>query len=240
MDGSSPVHLFHRYLSGLCYPDELWDNINYAEGEDDSNKRSYISLYQANHDLGITHAKGLILDQDDGLAMQHMSIAHTGITKNGRQTWLPLETILDGFIDMIDQGKVVAVGEGYDGEQERTEPWIMPSYTQRDLDDTLGAFQRLVNIINDKLPSQPLETEMGLLDLVTGRDQQSLPSNSFVQQFLVRSPVPLFKYLAPGLRIAQHQPFAPPPEDEDEPNKLSPLLLFSSTQLAHQETVRSP
>jgi hypothetical protein len=81
MDGSSPVHLFHRYLGGLCYPDELWDNINYAEGEDSSNKRSYISLYQANHGLGITHAKGLILDQDNGLAMQHMSIAHTGITR---------------------------------------------------------------------------------------------------------------------------------------------------------------
>jgi hypothetical protein len=158
---------------------------------------------------------------------------------NGRQTWLPLETILDGFIDMIDQGKVVAV-EAYNGEQERTEPWIMPSYTQRDLDDTLGAFQQLVNTINDKLPSQPLETEIGLLDLETGGDQRRLPSNSFAHQFLVRSPEPSFTYLAPGLRIAQHQPFAPPPENEDEPNMLSPLLLFSSTQPAHQETVHSP
>jgi hypothetical protein len=240
MDGSRPVHLFHRYLGGLCYPHRLWDNINYAEDEDDSNKRSYITLYEANHALGTTHAKGLILDQDYGLAMQHMSIAHTGIAMNGRQTWLSLEMILNEFIDMIDQGKVVAVDEAYNGDQERTEPWIMPSYTQRDLDDTLGAFQQLVNTINDKLPSQPLETEIGLLDLVTGGDQQRLPSDSFAHQFLVRSPVPSFTYLAPGLRIAQRQPFVPPPEDENEPNKLSPLLLFSSTQPAHQETVRSP
>jgi hypothetical protein len=240
MDGSGPVHLFHRYLGGLCYPHRLWDNINYAEDEDDSNKRSYITLYEANHALGTTHAKGLILDQDYGLAMQHMSIAHTGIAMNGRQTWLSLEMILNEFIDMIDQGKVVAVDEAYSGDQERTEPWIMPSYTQRDLDDTLGAFQQLVNTINDKLPSQPLDTEIGLLNLVTGGDQQRLPSNSFAHQFLVRSPVPSFTYLAPGLRIAQHQPFALPPEDENEPNKLSPLLLFSSTQPAHQETVRSP
>jgi hypothetical protein len=141
MDGSSPVHFFHRYLSRLCFPDELWDNINYAEGEDDSNKRAYISLYLANFTLGTTHPKGLVLDQGYGIAMQHISIAHTRIAMNRRQMWLPLETILDGFINMIDQGKVVAVGEEYDGEQERTKPWIMPSYTQQDLDDTVGAFQ---------------------------------------------------------------------------------------------------
>jgi hypothetical protein len=40
----------------------------------------------------------------------------TGITMNGRQSWLPLECILDGFLDMTDQGKVVAVEEDYDGE----------------------------------------------------------------------------------------------------------------------------
>jgi hypothetical protein len=116
----------------------------------------------------------------------------------------------------------------------------MPSYTQQDLDDTLRAFQQLVNTINGKLPSQPLKTEIGLLDLVTSGDQQRLPFNSFAHQFLARSPVPCFTYIAPGLRIAQHQPFVPPPEDEDEPSKLSPLLLFSSTQPAYQETVRSP
>jgi hypothetical protein len=238
MDGSSLAHLFHRYLSGLCSPDELWDNINYAEGEDDSNKRSYISVYQANHALGTTHAKGLILDQD-GLATQHMSIAHTEIAMNGRQTWLRLEMILNGLIDMIDQGKFNAV-EAYNGEQERTEPWVMPSYTQQDLDDTLEAFQQLVNTINDQLPSQPLETEIGLLDVVTGGDQQRLPSDSLAHQFLVRSPVPSFMYLAPGLRIAQHLIFVLRPEDQDELNNLSPLLLFSITQPGHQETVRSP
>ncbi|KAF2627858.1 hypothetical protein BU25DRAFT_392248 [Macroventuria anomochaeta] len=239
METASPPHLFHRYLARLCFPDELWQNVNYAEDEDNSNKRCFVSLYMANGALGATHPLGLILDQDYGMAMQHMSIRDTSITMNGRQTWLPLETILDGFIDMIDQGKVLTVGEAYNGEQERTEPWIMPSYTQRDLDDTLEAFQQLVNTIHDKMPSQPQDTKAGLLDLVTGGHPQMLPSNSFAYQFLAKSPIPSFTYIAPGLRIAQHQSFAPASE-QAESNKLYPLLIFSSTHSAYQETLCAP
>jgi len=137
MEPTTRPHLFHRYLARLCSPEELWQNANYAEDEDDSNKRRFVTLYLANWALGADHPLGLILDQDEGTAMQHMSIHDTEITMNGRQLWLPLEMILDGFVDMIDQGKALAVGEGYNGEQERTEPWIMPSYTEQDLQDTL-------------------------------------------------------------------------------------------------------
>jgi hypothetical protein len=57
-----------------------------------------------------------VLDQEHATAIQHISMHDTGITMNGRQSWLPLECILDGFLDMTDQGKVVAVEEDYDGE----------------------------------------------------------------------------------------------------------------------------
>jgi hypothetical protein len=240
METASPPHFFHRYSVRLCFPDELWQNLNYAEYEDDSNKRCFVTLYMANGALGVSYPQGLILDQDYyGMAMQHMSIHDTSITMNGRQTWLPLETILDGFIDMIDHGKILAVGDAYNGGQERTAPWIMPSYTQRDLDDTLEAFQQLVNTIHNKMPSQPQDTETGLLNLVTGGHPQTLPSNSFAYHLLTKSPIPSFTYIAPGLRIAQHQPFASALEQADS-NKLYPLLLFSSTHSAHQETICSP
>jgi hypothetical protein len=223
----------------LCSPDELWHNINYAEDEDDSNKRRFVSLYMANWALGASHPLGLVLDQETGTAMQHMSIDDTSITMNGRQIWLPLETILDGFVDMIDQGKILAVSGAYGGKQERTEPWIMLSYTQQDLDDTLQAFQHLIDTIHAKMPSQPQNTKEGLLDLVTGGLPQSLPSNSFAYQFLARLPRPSFTNIAPGLRIAQHQPFAPV-SVQMESNQLYPLLLFSSTHPAHQQTRRTP
>ncbi|KAH8710042.1 hypothetical protein GQ44DRAFT_714715 [Phaeosphaeriaceae sp. PMI808] len=239
METAIQYHLFHRYLARLCSPDELWQNTNYDEDEDDSNKRRFVSLYMANWALGASHPLGLVLDQETGTAMQHMSIHDTSITMSGRQIWLPLEMILDGFVDMIDQGKVVAVSGAYNGEQGRTEPWIMLPYTQQDLDDTLQAFQHLVDAIHAKLPSQPQETEGGLLDLVTGGPPLTLPSDSFAYQFLARSRRPSFTNIAPGLCIAQHQPFAPV-SDQVVSKKLYPLLLFSSTHLAHQETRRAP
>lgn len=48
METAIQSHLFHRYLARLCSPDELWQNINYAEDEEEPNKRRFVSLYMAN------------------------------------------------------------------------------------------------------------------------------------------------------------------------------------------------
>lgn len=239
MEPVAKRHLLHRYLACLCPPEELWENVNYAEDEDDSNKRRFVTLYWAVWALGATHPLGLVLDQDEFTSMQHISIHDADITMNSRQMWLPLEMILDGFIDMIDQGKILAVQDDYDGEQERTEPWIMPSYTERDFEDTIKAFEHLIDAIHTRMPSQPQDTRQGLLDLVTGSNAESIPSNSFAYRFLTRCSKPAFTYIAPGLSIAQQQPFAPAP-GQVEPGKLNPLLLFSSTDPAYQETRRTP
>jgi hypothetical protein len=239
IDLATESHLFHRYLAGMCSPEQLWENTNYADDEDDSNKRRYIKLYMANWALGATHPLGLIVDQDEYTAMQHMSIRDSEITMNGRQLWLPLEMILDGFIDMIDQGKILAVNENYKGEQERTEPWIMPSYTDQDLEDALKAFERLVGAIHDRMPCQMHSVEQGLLEVVTGGNSEILPVDSFAHRFLSQCSRPNFTFIAPGLSISQHQPFTPNTEQADD-NTLFPLLLFSSTLCAHQETRRTP
>ncbi|CAD0096051.1 unnamed protein product [Aureobasidium mustum] len=239
MDSSELRHGFHRYLVGLASPEQLWQNVNYAEDEDDSNKQRYLTLYMANWALGASHPLGLVLNQEDGTAMQHMSIHDTDVTMNGRQTWLPLEIILDGLIDMIEQGKVVAVDEDYDGEQERTEPWIMPPYTEQDVQDTLQAFRSLVDAVSTRMPTQIQHTENSIIDLVTGGDLDCLPSDSFAYRFLSQAKAPPFIYIAPGLRIADHQPFAAVPLEE-ESAELFPLLLFRSTRSAYRETRRAP
>jgi hypothetical protein len=239
METAVEPHIFHRFVGRLCSPDELWANAIYADDEDDSNKVRYLTLYMANSNLGASHPEGLILDQYACTAIQLMSMDSTFFIMNGRQIWLPLEIILDGLLDMIDQGKVFAVSETYNSEQERIGPWIMPSYTQQDLEDTLQAFQHLVNAIYAKMPSQPQSTEKSLLDLVTNDSPQSLPSNSFAYQFLAQSFKPSFTNIAPGLQISQQQPFAPVPV-QVEPDKLYPLLLFSSTDPAHQDTTHAP
>jgi hypothetical protein len=228
-------HDFHRYLVCLSSPEQLWQNTNYAEDEDDSNKQRYITLYMANWALGVSHPLGLVLDQQHGTAMQHMSIHDTDITMNGRQSWLPLDHILDGFVEMIDQGKIVAVGEDYDGEQERTTPWIMPSYTEQDLEQTVKAFQDLVDVICAAMPTRLEQTGDKLIDLVTAGGPYSLPSNSFAYRFLFQATNPPFKYIAPGLHVAEQQPFAAVPVSV-RPGDLFPLLLFSSARPAYRET----
>lgn len=239
MDSASNPHLFHRYLGGLSTPEQLWRAMEFDEEEEDSNEPRYVLLYMANGALGTTHPLGLVLNQSEATAMQHMSIRDTEITMNGRQLWLPLEVFLDGLVDMIEQGKILAVDATYSGEQERTEPWIMPSYTERDLEESLQAFQQLVDTIHDRMPSKPQSVDQGLLEMVTAGNPNILPANSFAHRFLARCPRPAFTYIAPGLSIAQNQPFAPASGQADT-NTLFPLLLFASTSPAHQQSRRAP
>lgn len=63
LDDSEPNHDFHQYVVALATPERLWQNVNYAEDEDDSNKQRYLTLYMTNWALGVSHPLGLVLDQ---------------------------------------------------------------------------------------------------------------------------------------------------------------------------------
>jgi hypothetical protein len=153
---------------------------------------------------------------------------------NGRQAWLPLELVLEGFLDMMDQGKALAVDSSYDGEQGRIEPWIMPSYTACDLDEALGAFTRLIRAIETRLPGASDNEVQTLRHAI---DPNALSTNSFAGQFLAQAPDIRFSYIAPGLHVVHQQPFA---SVNVEPGQLRPLLLFESSQEAHQDIERTP
>ncbi|PTB61630.1 hypothetical protein BBK36DRAFT_1131311 [Trichoderma citrinoviride] len=231
---AQPQHAFFRYLFGLGSPNDLWEHANYGDDEDDSNKRRYVKLYMANWALGASHPLGLIFDQDTSTAMQHMSIHDTSVTMNGRQEWLPLELILEAFLDMMDQGKALAVGSSYDGEQERIDSWIMPSYTECDLDEALEAFNRLTRAIEARMPGPYCAETHHLGDILKS---STLSPNSFAGRFLAQARQVRFRYIAPGLRIARQQPFSSVNVEEGE---LWPILLFESSQEAHQDTRQSP
>jgi hypothetical protein len=51
--------------------------------------------------------------------MQHISLEDSDITMNGGQKSIRLEQILEAYLEMIDQGKVVAVNEAYSSKQEK-------------------------------------------------------------------------------------------------------------------------
>lgn len=139
---------------------------------------------------------------------------------------------------MIQTGSAISPSTWQIG-QERTEPWIMPSYTQRDLDDTLQAFQSLVDAICVRMPNRIEHPETSLIDLVIGGDVERLPSNSFAYRLLSQAKVPPFIHIAPGLRIANHQPFAEVPLTETSAEPF-PLLLFTSTELPPEKLAMRP
>ncbi|KAL1846829.1 hypothetical protein Plec18170_008971 [Paecilomyces lecythidis] len=231
---AQPPHAFFRYLAGLCSPNDLWENVNYGKDEDDSNRSRYVTLYMANWALGASHPLGLVFDEQTFTAMQHISIHDTSVTMNGRQIWLPLELILEGFLDMIDQGKALAVDSSYNGKQERIEPWIMPSYTVSDVDETLEAFDRLARAVETRMPGAAGHETHRLSDAI---ESSALSPNTFAGQFLVRAREICFSQIAPGLRIARQQPFT---SIDTEEGKLRPVLLFESSQNAYQDTERAP
>ncbi|EGR46640.1 uncharacterized protein TRIREDRAFT_109760 [Trichoderma reesei QM6a] len=231
---AQPQHAFFRYLAGLSSPDQLWENANYGHDEDDSNKRRYVTLYMANWALGASHPLGLVFDQDMATAMQHISIHDTSVTMNGRQVWLPLELVLEAFLDMMDQGKVLAVGSSYDGEQERIDPWIMPSYTERDLEETLEALGRLTQAIEARMPASSCAETHHLRKIL---QSGTILPNSFAGRLLAQAREVRFRYIAPGLRLAHQQPFSSVNINEGQS---MPILLFESSQEAHRDARRTP
>lgn len=232
------IHTLHRYLIGLSVPDLLNANAMYAPEEDDSNKRRFITLYQENPFLDTNHSLGLLYDQSTHRAIHVESQDYCRVAQNGRQEWLPLEVILEAYLQMIDRQKIHAVGDDYEGDQERADPWIMPSYTTSDLTDTIAAWNELIDAV---------EQRMGLEAQIA--DHRTLPKDlygninfsetSFASEFINSARMPRFKHIAPGLRLPSKQPFTDTSLDEDE-HRLRPTLLLQSDLLAHQDIDRSP
>ncbi|KAF1825884.1 uncharacterized protein K489DRAFT_386428 [Dissoconium aciculare CBS 342.82] len=187
----------------------------------------YIALHHAMGDTCISHPLGL-----------HLSIWDADVTMNGRQPRVKFETVLETFLEMMDCGKIVAVSDSYRSQQERQDPWIMPSYTEDDLKDSLAAFSALITAIEVRMPSPPRESdyEVGLLDPADKATFGTFPPRSFARRFLERARRPRFRYLAPGLQLAWSQPLASVTIEDD---MLRPILLFQSSELAHRDTADS-
>jgi len=91
---------------------------------------------------------------------------------------------------MMDQKKVIAVDGCYDGDQEKIEPWIMRSYTERDLNDPLDAFDRLVSAVEAHLGNRT-STSAENMPQGAAPDVRSIPKRN------VPSPPP--RYVPPTL-----------------------------------------
>jgi hypothetical protein len=151
----------------------------------------------------------------------------TETIQNGRTPWFSLEIVFEAWLDMIKQGKVVAIPEAPGME----EPWTLAPYSPKILQDTVDIFNALVREIESRLPegstgtgddSSPLIEEATL--------DTSNPQRGFAHHFAQGAKRPQFRYIAPGLEIAissddAAQRFASLRSDA-EGFDMSPLLLF--------------
>ncbi|CZR69526.1 uncharacterized protein PAC_19426 [Phialocephala subalpina] len=83
--------------------------------------------------------------------------------------WMPLQTTLEQYLDMIELEKVISVprdGSDYDSDEEVDEdlvdeekvkmerkPWVLQPHSKRILDRTLTAYQNLVRAIEERMPN---------------------------------------------------------------------------------------
>jgi hypothetical protein len=167
------------------------------------------------------------IDQDEDTANMCVDLDDMDAIQNGRTHWYPLETVLEAWLDMIEQGKVVATPEG--GDVER--PWTLVPYSSKILQDTVDVFNSLVKEIESRMPegstgtgddSSPL-IEEAILDTAN-------PQRGFAYHFSREVKRPQFRYIAPGLEIPTSssnttQPFASLRFDAEDIEML-PVLLF--------------
>jgi hypothetical protein len=222
-------HSFFYYVSGLNHPTAM-----FSEHLKD---RRFLTLYTAN-DIA-EHPDGLIYDQETNTAIIQMTVEDGFTTKNGRQPWYPLETVLEAWRDMIRVGKIQAVGDDVEVPNPKFDPWINVPYSEAMLQETIYAFNTLVDAIESRMPEPPPEQRpTGLVDDDVLKES-GIPAG-FAYDFIQKAQRPRFKYIAPNLAVPTattlpRQPFFsidPDPANEDDNQILGiqPMLLFRSNQ----------
>jgi len=143
---------------------------------------------------------------------------------------------LESYLD-VELGETVAPLDSYEGTQETTEPWIIPSCTEQDINDTLEAFNGLVDVVETRMPTWPVGAiEYGLVDLTDSTISTIFPKG-FAHRIISLARRLRFFTIAPGLQIATHKPFA---TRSIEQGKTQPFPIFESTLPAHHDTQRAP
>lgn len=179
-------------------------------------------------------------DQESNTAIIEMTIEDSFTIKNGRQAWYPLLTVLEAWRNMISVGKIQAVSEDVEVANSKYDPWINVPYSDAMLEESVQAFNELVDAIESRMPDTPntAARETGLVD-DNVLEESGIPPG-FAYSFIQQVQRPSFKFIAPGLALPTastlpSQPFfeiepEQPNGDDDEVLGIQPVLLFRSDQ----------
>lgn len=156
-----------------------------------------------------------------------------------RTKWYPLDHVLEYWLSTIRKGKIVAVPKNHADSpfegRSRIHPWCYMRFYNDMLDETLDAFNKLVEAVEGRLPHNDRLTgdsvEHGLVDADVLQLHEIAPG--FAREFLEHARTPRFQYIAPGLEVVttstfSKQPFLPNPDPKARKEDLPAMLLFYS------------
>lgn len=146
--------------------------------------------------------------------------------------WVPLETIFSSFLQMIFQRRVIAVPDSLNNfelspeweskptwdvspdwqeHRLRNNPWVLSLEDNPVVDSTVAAWNKLLASIESRIPRFRNRKAEPITYAKEDVEKCSLKS-PFIPKFLCKARVPVFRYVAPGLRLAlpaelSEQPF---------------------------------
>ncbi|KAL4860306.1 hypothetical protein BDV12DRAFT_205257 [Aspergillus spectabilis] len=188
-NGSRYPHCFFYYLSGLASAENM-----ISEG--------FLDIAEEEFDLHTSTATFIPNSNEAVEICQH------------EWSWLPLEVILEGYLDMLKEEKVriVPVTECQDWDYEGpilVRPWQLYPYTALDVQKATSAMKRLVAAIEGRLDAliprtDPLASYVHLpWHDPDAFPDELVPASTFAYEFLkaISDIKVRFRYIAPGIRI---------------------------------------
>lgn len=229
---------FFYYLHGLAVPKSMLSEefLPFSDGLDEDPPQ-YILLYHAtnlrSHSCGIMSVKlptvnfsinADRLDQHKLKARTIFSVTtHDTVVREESRPWVSLEIILEAYLEMICLDKVTAgdwesdsEGEDEDGEEKvkgKQDPWVLYPHSDKILDRTLKAYEKLISAIEARMPesSKKLETasELAQRRPLNNAIEDLLSTNqiskkSFVNKFLCKAHITSrvsLQFIGPGLLL---------------------------------------
>ncbi|KAL5359772.1 hypothetical protein BJX96DRAFT_174664 [Aspergillus floccosus] len=207
------------YIGALMSADGLRHRVSLYEDEGEEGR--FIKLYNSSH-FRLGDDEGILFDQTTLKASFIEDYNDSPIVTCHEWGWMPLEVILDSYLQMIDEEKVQTISEDQaklvqnDPSCSVVDQWIIHHYTKTDIERATIAFKRLVKVIESRVPHRENATTTLHLpwhDPATFSNQAILPPYSFAHKFLkaISNCKVRFQYIAPGVR------FPTVPEFQDQP-----------------------
>lgn len=188
---SDPEFLFEEWLADMF----------------DQPADSLVCLYFPNIGQGGESGGGVLYHQRYHRAAVFMHMDDHGFAlplEEHRELWHPLETVLSNWIDLIRLGKVTASPRDEPAlfGSEKIGPWEWRPYSEAQVASCIGAWNRLCEAIEARMPSQPPSAvDLGPLLAPAVLDEASVPQDCFSRSFLTAARRPLFDFIAPGLTL---------------------------------------